>query len=226
MFALQNLGLATLVILASVSISTPAQTCAPPPGFTDTPHPAIATAEQLVSHTEEITIDRPLPVVLAALNKPIKDTIHKANSLPGVSGDYMLTKGTFGDPGSRRLDCLSDGSTLEEEVLDNNRDNNSSRFHYVVWNYTSEAARPIQYGVGDFHYSDIGGGRTHVVWTYSFMLNHQRFPGELGSLGQFLFRIVFLDRQYAEMMRGTLEGTKSDAERQPASTPKATQASR
>ncbi|HEX3470134.1 MAG TPA: hypothetical protein VHT28_03025, partial [Silvibacterium sp.] len=196
-----------------------AQTCTPPREFVDTPHPAIAPSEQLVSHTEEITIDRPLTVVLAGLDKPIKDTIRKANSLPGVSGDYMLTKGSFGPVGSRRLDCLSDGSTLEEEVLQNDRSSSGSRFRYVVWNYTSEVARPIAYGVGDFHYSDIGGSRTHVTWTYSFMLNHQRFPGELGSLGRFLFRVGFLDRQYAAMMRATLEGTKADAERQQAGTP-------
>jgi hypothetical protein len=124
----------------------------------------------------------------------------------------MLTQGTFGTAGSRRLTCLTDGSTLEEEVLRSDRTATTFHFRYVVWNYTSESARPILYGVGDFRDSDIGG-RTHVVWTYSFMLNQERFPGELGSFGRFLFRVGFLDRQYADMMRATLNGTKASVER-------------
>jgi hypothetical protein len=38
------------------------------------------------------------------------------------------------------------------------------------------------------------------------------FPGELGALGQWLFRVGFLDREYAAMMRGVLEGYKTAAE--------------
>jgi hypothetical protein len=202
-----------LLIAPSVAISSLAQTCAPSPGFVDTPHPAIASTEDLVSHTEEITIDGPLAAVLDGSSRPLKDTIHKSDSLPGVSGVHMLTQGTFGAPGSRRLTCLTDGSTLEEEVLQREQTNNSFRFRYIVWNYTSETARPIVYGVGDFHDTDLGDGRTHVVWTYSFMLNRERFPGELGGFGRFLFRAGFLDRQYADMMRATLHGTKTYVER-------------
>ena len=152
-----------LLFAISTSVAVSAQVCVPPSGFVDTPRPAIADAKELVSHTEEITIDRPLAEVLADSNKPLKDTIHKTSSLPGVSGDHMLTQGTFGVPGSRRLTCLTDGSTLEEEVIQSERTSNSFRFRYVVWNYTSESARPIVYGVGDFHDSDLGDGRTHVV---------------------------------------------------------------
>jgi hypothetical protein len=39
-------------------------------------------------------------------------------SLPGVSGIHMLTRGNYGPPGSRRLTCRTDGSTLVEKVLD------------------------------------------------------------------------------------------------------------
>jgi len=43
-------------------------------------------------------------------------------------------------------------------------------------------------------------------------LNRNRFPGYLGGVGDFLFRVGFLDRQYAELMRGTLDGFKTTAE--------------
>jgi hypothetical protein len=203
-----------VVALTSILFVTrlSAQTCAPAPGFVDTPHPVIGSPEEFVSHTEEITIDRPLSVVLRAVDKPIKDTFKKTGSLPIVSGDYMLTKGEFGASGSRRLTCLSDGTTLEEEVLQSDRDRNSSRFRYVVWNYTTEKARPIAYGLGDFLFSAMGTGRTHITWTYSFKLKDHAFPGSLGALGRFLFRKYFLEREYADLMRGVLNGYKSDAE--------------
>ena len=206
------LTLFTAATWMSSNLSAAAQTCVPPPGFVDTPAPIVAAVKELVSHAEQLNIDRPLPVVLNSLDKPLQDIIHKTNSLPGVSGSYMLTKGEFGAPGSRRLNCLSDGSTLVEQVLESKRNTSTFRFRYVVWNYTTEKARPIEYGVGDFYYSDIGGGRTHVTWTYSFKLNRHRFPGYLGSLGDFVFRVGFLNHEYADLMRGVLDGIKSDAE--------------
>jgi len=54
------------------------------------------------------------------------------------------------------------------------------RERYVVWSYTSKQARPIEYGVGNFVYSDLGDGRTRIVWTYSFKLKDRELPGYLG----------------------------------------------
>ena len=54
-----------------------------------------------------------------------------------------------------------------------------------------------------------------MTWTYSFRLKDDVFPGDLGGLGRFLFRVGFLDREYAEMMRGVLNGYKSTAEKAP-----------
>ena len=190
-----------------------AQDCSAPPGFIDTPHPTIAPLEDLVSHTEEITIDSPLTLVLTAVDKPLSETIKKSASLPGITGSHMLTEGPFGAPGSRRLNCLSDGSILVEQVLLSDRSHDGTRFRYVVWNYTSSKARPIVYGVGEFTYSATDQSHTHVRWTYSFQLNRHRFPGMLGSLGNYLFRISFLDRSYAAMMRSVLVSTKTDSER-------------
>jgi hypothetical protein len=199
-----------LIAWASAAFGAPSAPCVPPPGFVDTPHPAVAPVEQLVSHTEEITINRPLDAVLDSEGKvSLEKAIDRGSSLPGVSGTYMLTKGIFGQPGSRRLTCLTDGSTLVEEVLENARSAASSQFRYVVWNYTSEKAYPIVYGVGHFVRTDLSDGRTQVRWAYSFQLNRSRFPGFLGSVGDWLFRKNFLDRQYGDMMRGTLAASKS-----------------
>jgi hypothetical protein len=213
-------GVGSLAILMGVvsfsrSIAF-AENCTPPAGFVDAPHPPIDAAEQLASHIEEITINRPLPVVLSAVDKPIQDTIHKSGTLPGVSGEYPLTQAVFGIPGSRRITCLSDNTTLEEEVLQSQRDGKSSRFRYIVWNYTTEKARPVSYGIGDFLYTDVGGGHTHITWCYSFKLKNDRFPGNFGAIGRFLFRVRFLDKDYAVLMRDVLNGYKTDAEQRPA----------
>ncbi len=207
--------LGACVVLAGTAWTDSASAlgCTAPPNFTDTPHPKIAPLEDLVSHTEEITIDSPLTVVLTAVDKPLSETIKSSTSLPGVTGSHMLTEGAFGTPGSRRLNCLSDGSILVEQVLLQDRWHDGTRFRYVVWNYTSAKARPIVYGVGEFTYSAIDESHTQVRWTYSFELNRHRFPGMLGSLGNYLFRISFLDRSYAAMMRSVLVSTKTDSER-------------
>ena len=183
-----------------------AESCAPPPGFIDTPHPEIAPVKDLVSHTEEVVENHPLQFVIdQAEKKELKDAIRKSDALPGVAGTYPLTPDGFGEPGSRRLVCLTDGSTTEEQVLDNERTEIMTRFRYVVWNYTTDKARPIRYGVGEFVRTQLEDGRTHVVWTYSFALNRSRFPGFLGGLGDYLFRVGFLERDYAEMMRSTIK---------------------
>jgi hypothetical protein len=211
----QKLNFLLLAVIGSLCAVSGAA-CAPPPGFVDVPHPTLVAPKLLVSHTEEITVDQPLAVVLdAASRTDLKDAIHKSSSLPGVSGEYPLNDVPFGKPGARRLVCLSDGSTLEEQVLEQERNQTSSRFRYIVWNYTTKQARPIEYGIGEFRHTEMPGGRTHIVWTYSFKLQDHEFPGYLGALGRYLFRIGFLDRQYAAMMRGTLRAGKQNAEQQP-----------
>jgi hypothetical protein len=107
----------------------------------DTPHPNVAPIEQLVSHTEEIVIHRPLEVVLDAETKTsLEKAIARNSGMPGVSGTHMLTKGDYGPSGSRRLTCLTDGSTLVEEVLENVRD--ESRRNSVTSYGTTPAKKP------------------------------------------------------------------------------------
>jgi hypothetical protein len=186
--------------------------CAPPPGFHDGPHPVIAAPDQLVSHTEVIVISRPFSVVSDAMKKPLEKTINKSESLPGVSGDYMLTKGDFGFPGSRHIVCLTDGTSAEEEALEHEDSGTSSHFRYIVWNYTTPKARPVGYGVGEFRTVQLDAGHTRITWTYSFKLKDDVFPGQFGVFGRWLFRVRFLDREYADMMKDVLNGYKHDAD--------------
>jgi Polyketide cyclase / dehydrase and lipid transport len=202
-----------LLLLTSCHASSAQSACTPKADFVDKPHPPIAPVEQLVRHTEEITIERPLEHVLEIVSKTkLENAIAKTRALPSVAATHTLTNGEFGVVGSRRLACLTDGSTLEEEILANDRSPTVARFRYVVWNYTSKVARPVSYAVGDFERTALPGNRTRVRWTYAFQLNRGRFPGYLGSLGDFLFRKAFLDRQYADMMRATLLNGKVEAE--------------
>lgn len=155
--ALRHIVLLFALVFARVVNASP---CAPPPGFQDAPHPVIAAPDQLVSHTEVILIPKPFSAVLDAMNKPLEKTINKSDSLPGVSGDYMLTKGEFGSPGSRHIVCLTDGTSTEEEALEREDSATSSHFRYIVWNYTTPKAKPIAYGVGEFWTCSVGC-RTH-----------------------------------------------------------------
>src|ERR1700730_1776368 len=100
--------------MAPAALSAANAACASPPGFRDTTHPVIAPSEQLVAHTEEILIDRPLSVVSDAMNKPLTRPPRESTSLPGVSGDFMLTKGPWGARGPRHIVCLTDGGSVEE----------------------------------------------------------------------------------------------------------------
>jgi hypothetical protein len=212
----RRLALVPVVFLFSaiVARAVSASSCAPPVGFHDGPHPFIDAPDQLVSHTEVILISRPFSVVSDAMNKPLDKTINKSESLPGVSGEFMLTQGDFGSPGSRHIVCLTDGTSTEEEALEHEDSATSSHFRYIVWKYTTLKAKPISYGVGEFRTVQLDPGHTRIMWTYSFRLKEDVFPGEFGRLGRWLFRVRFLDSEYAAMMKDVLNGYKHDAEAQ------------
>ena len=192
--------------------------CAPAQGFVEVPPPPIGRSDKMVSRTETILVDRPFGTVLTVVNRPLKDALRPTGSLPGVTGTYPLTRGDFAGPGSRRLVCLSDGSSTEEQVLTRERGEKSYRFRYQVWNYTSRAAGAIRYAVGEFVFTRPTPDSTKIVWTYSFALRRDRFPGYLGKLGDFLFRISFLDRDWAEVMRNVLSGYRTAAGNETVST--------
>jgi len=203
----------------AVSIGWSAETCVPPEGFVDTPHPDIAPVEELISHTEEVTIERPIAFLRElAARTPLAQGIDRSGPLPGVSATYRLTPDIgFPQPGARRLVCLTDGFTVVEQVLLQEQNPDSDRFKYVVWSYTSLKYPNIAYAVGEIVRTAVSPTRTHVRWTYSFQLDREAYPGTLGEYGDRVFRESFVNRQFAVKMRNSLANGKKRAEEIPSS---------
>lgn len=191
-----------------------AAACVAPVGYSKASPPTPLPVERLVTRVETIRIRAPLAVVLASIAETkLEDAIPRQRNLPSVTGTKLLTPGAFDFPGARRIVCLSDGSTLMEQLLENRVSATEARFRYIVWNYTSATARPISYAVGDFVRTQMPTGETHVRWTYAFKMNRTRWPGMLGFVGDQMFRWWFLDGDYAKMMRATLAADKQRAEK-------------
>lgn len=174
------------------------------------PPRAIDPAAPMISRTDRIVVER-TPQALCAwmITSKLEDSVPDTGALPGVVGTTLLTP-TWGVVGARRKVHLSDGGSATEQILDFAA---GERFRYQVWDYTTAAAWPIRYAIGEFRYLPLPGGRTELVWTYAFRLYGDRFPGFLGPLGRWLLKVVFLDRAYATLMRETLKATKLGAER-------------
>jgi hypothetical protein len=123
----------------------------PPAGFVETPHPPLAASERLVRHVESTVIDRPFAAAVRAVDAlPLSARHPAAAGLPGVADTLALTPDGFGPVGGRHLVFLTDGTTVVEQVLENGRTEAEWRFRYVVWGYTTPAARALRYGLGDF----------------------------------------------------------------------------
>jgi hypothetical protein len=175
------------------------------------PPPVIDLAAPMIARTDRMVVDRaPRALSDLMLAAKLEDQLPATRGLPGVVGTTLLTPGEWGEPGARRMVHLSDGASATEQILDNVP---GERFRYVVWDYTTAAARPIAYAIGEFRYQPLAGDRTEVVWTYAFRLRTDRFPGFLGPLGRWLLRVAFLDRAYAVLMRETLKAMKTYAEK-------------
>ena len=175
------------------------------------PPPAIDPAAPMISRTERIVVDCPAQAFWDwSVKTPLENILPETGALPGVVGTTALTAGGWGAPGERRTVHLSDGSSCTEQILDASP---PEGFRYQVWDYSTAAARPIAYAVGEFRHVALDDRRTEVVWTYAFRLRGDRFPGFLGPVGRRLLKAAFLDRAYAVLMRETLKAMKAGAER-------------
>lgn len=174
------------------------------------PPPTVDPAAPMIARTERVVIERPVRVLSDWMRTAkLEDQLTATKGLPGVVGTTQLTPGVWGDPGARRIVHLSDGASATEQVLEFVA---AERFCYLVWDYTTAAARPIAYALGEFRFVALDADRTELVWTYAFRLRSNRFPGVLGGLGRWLMRVAFLDRAYATLMRTTLAAIKAGAE--------------
>jgi hypothetical protein len=184
-------------------------------GFDDASPPLLSPTDHLVTRTEQILINRPFQVVAIAMDTPPNEVIRPSGNLPGVSGTRVLTGDEFGGPGSRRVVFLTDDSTLEEQALEREQKDTEFRFRYLVWNYSSPKGRPVEYAIGEFRTSQVDASHTRLIWIYSFKLRNSMFPGRLGGFGRWLFRVTFVDRDYAALMRSALQRYKENAEKLP-----------
>ena len=174
------------------------------------PPPTIDPAAPMIARTDRIVVARtPQALCEWMMMSKLEDSLPDTGALPGVIGTTLLTP-AWGVVGARRKVHLSDGGSATEQILDFAA---GERFRYQDWDYTTEAARPIRYAIGEFRYLALDGGRTELTWTYAFRLRGDRFPGFLGPLGRWLLKVAFLDRAYAVLMRETLKATKAGAER-------------
>ena len=156
----------------------------------------------MIARTERIVVNRPAPAVFDyVVGGPLAEMIPVTRQLPGVTGVTPLTPGPWGGVGERRIVHLTDGSQTTEQVLEAT---SPGTFRYQVWDYSTVAAKPIAYALGEFLFKPLDGGRTEIVWTYAFRLRGNIFPGNLGGFGRWLMRRVFLDTAYARLMQATL----------------------
>ncbi len=131
----------------------------------ETPAPEIAPMEDLTSTTVEAVFDLPADEVSEWFEKlPLDKALPGTPEVPGVERTEPLTNGRWGTVGQRRRVVLKDGSTALEEIVESEL---PKRVRYVVWNYTTDAAAYVEYGVGEFRFAPAGD-KTKVEWTYAF----------------------------------------------------------
>lgn len=159
----------------------------------------LETDAKLVSHADVFEVSVPAAEFNQKLiAAPLSELLPGTAKIPAVTGTCSLSSTPFGTVGASRAVCLADASTAIEEVIENTP---GTRFRYKVGHYSSDVAKPIAYGIGEFQTDAIDAGHTRVTWTYWFKLHDDRFPGYLGGTGRWLFRISFMESDYAEMMQ-------------------------
>ncbi|NTX12260.1 SRPBCC family protein [Myxococcus sp. CA051A] len=132
-----------------------------------TPAPTVEPEAPFIAHTVETDIAAPPEVLLPWLvNVPLERILLGTEKLAGIERTDVLSA-SWGSPGARRRVVLRDGNTSLEELLVVEE---GRRFQYVVWNFTNEARRAVQYAVGEFRFAPTATG-THLTWTYRFRGN-------------------------------------------------------
>lgn len=200
------------VLAVGMSGAAMAESACKPPADFKNPEPPKPVMSELFSHTEEVFVDAPLAVVHKAIAElELEDQTYRGMSLPSISGTHTVKTGkkvgeetSPGLPNMRTLACFNDGSWVLEEPIEVRQGENDFRYHYVVWNYTSDAFSAVDYGVADIRYIETPGKNTVISWTYSFKPNTKKHPQYAGAEGETKFRQDFLEGPFAELLRGSL----------------------
>lgn len=160
--------------------------------------PAVDMEAPFIAHTVETDIavppDRLLPWLV---NVPLERILLGTEKLAGIERTDVLSL-SWGGPGARRRVVLRDGNTSLEELL---LVEEGQRFRYVVWNFTNEARRAVQYAVGEFNFTPTSTG-THLRWTYRFRGNGWPTEGILKD---------FVEEDFAGYMKVGMEHIKAES---------------
>lgn len=171
--------------------------------------PSRTLEDKLSYHEVKIEINKPVKEAYSIFLKvPLEDFIEGTEKLPGVKKTIPLNNLPYGEEDYLRLVCLKDGNVALEKLL---KIIPNSYFPYLVYGYTSDEAKPILYGLGEFTFKE-NGNKTILVWRYSFKLKDNKFPGFLGGLGRWLFEFSFLESDYAEFMDKIIVKIKKEIE--------------
>ncbi|HTE55923.1 MAG TPA: SRPBCC family protein [Kofleriaceae bacterium] len=116
-----------------------------------------------------VTIRRPRAEVydFAVANQTLARTLQKYGPIPGIERAEMTSSGGLTAGAERRV-SMSDGSVIEEEILEADR----PRVHRYRW---VRGLRPpfsliVRTGEACWTFSDAEGGGTDVEWLYIFQL--------------------------------------------------------
>lgn len=201
-----------IVLLLSLIVSWPvsAQNCIVPALANLAQAPALQPeAHTKLTRSISTTIDMPIEKFRTWFYKaPLEQLLPGTSKLPAVLKTEAIGELAFPAESAKRYVCLADGNGAIEKVVSLSPE----RFSYLVFDYTVPEAKPIKYGYGEFVMT-ANGDSTNLSWSYSFLLKEDTFPGWLGPIGRFLFRISFLDSTYAEFMSVGMEAIKTTAEK-------------
>jgi len=164
-----------------------------PPSAGGSPRPGDALVTRTISWDVPVYRARYVREFLAT---DLKTFLPGTKKIPAVDHTEPLTEAQYPAVGSVRRVVLADGHTAEEEVLEQD----IAHLRYLVCRYTTPAAAPVAYAVGEFRFDETSPASTHITWTYSFKLRDDAFPGSWGFLGRSFFRVGFVNSDYADFM--------------------------
>lgn len=134
-----------------------------------------------------VTVNRPRSEVydFSVANQTLARVLQKLGPIPGITAAEFTAGGSLA-PGAQRQVTMSDGSVIEEEVLEAVR----PRLHRYRW---LRGLRPpfsvmVRSGEASWTFSDADGGGTEVEWIYLFGLRSVVFYPLAAPILFLLFR--------------------------------------